>query len=167
MITAMEIRNQQFSRSVRGYSTVEVNNFLQQLAQDYEDLYSDNATLKETIQRLEYEMQKYRRLEETMNNSLILAQQTAEEVKVNARREAALILRESKTKIAEVLAVYQEVIKRVSVLTTEVKGQVHGQLELLEKSQKRVDELSDFFYGKDLKEMLESLEKIDDKELSL
>lgn len=163
----MEIRNQQFSRSVRGYSTVEVNNFLQQLAQDYEDLYSDNATLKETIQRLEYEMQKYRRLEETMNNSLILAQQTAEEVKVNARREAALILRESKTKIAEVLAVYQEVIKRVSVLTTEVKGQVHGQLELLEKSQKRVDELSDFFYGKDLKEMLESLEKIDDKELSL
>lgn len=167
MITAMEIRNQQFSRSVRGYSTVEVNNFLQQLAQDYEDLYSDNATLRETIQRLEYELQKYRRMEETMNNSLILAQQTAEEVKVNARREAAIILRESKAKIAEVLAVYQEVIKRVSVLTTEVKGQIHGQLELLEKSQKRVDELADFFYGKDLKEMLESLEEIDDKELSL
>jgi cell division initiation protein len=163
----MEIRNQQFSRSVRGYSTVEVNNFLQQLAQDYEDLYSDNATLRETIQRLEYELQKYRRMEETMNNSLILAQQTAEEVKVNARREAAIILRESKAKIAEVLAVYQEVIKRVSVLTTEVKGQIHGQLELLEKSQKRVDELADFFYGKDLKEMLESLEEIDDKELSL
>jgi len=146
---------------------VEVNNFLQQLAQDYEDLYSDNATLRETIQRLEYELQKYRRMEETMNNSLILAQQTAEEVKVNARREAAIILRESKAKIAEVLAVYQEVIKRVSVLTTEVKGQIHGQLELLEKSQKRVDELADFFYGKDLKEMLESLEEIDDKELSL
>ncbi len=146
---------------------MEVNNFLQQLAQDYEDLYSDNATLRETIQRLEYELQKYRRMEETMNNSLILAQQTAEEVKVNARREAAIILRESKAKIAEVLAVYQEVIKRVSVLTTEVKGQIHGQLELLEKSQKRVDELADFFYGKDLKEMLESLEEIDDKELSL
>ena len=146
---------------------MEVNNFLQQLAQDYEDLYSDNATLRETIQRLEYELQKYRRMEETMNNSLILAQQTSEEVKVNARREAAIILRESKAKIAEVLAVYQEVIKRVSVLTTEVKGQIHGQLELLEKSQKRVDELADFFYGKDLKEMLESLEEIDDKELSL
>ena len=52
MITAMEIRNQQFSKSLRGYDQDEVKNFLMQLAQDYENLYSQNATLKESIKSL-------------------------------------------------------------------------------------------------------------------
>jgi len=88
MITAMEIRNQQFGKSLRGYNEEEVKNYLMQLAQDYENLYSQNATLKESIQRLEAELLKYHKIEDTMNNSLIFAQQTAEDIKSNARREA-------------------------------------------------------------------------------
>ena len=41
MITAMEIRNQQFRKAVRGYSEDEVRNFLIRIAQDYENLYSE------------------------------------------------------------------------------------------------------------------------------
>jgi len=165
MITAMEIRNQQFGKSLRGYDQDEVKNFLMQLAQDYENLYSQNATLKESIKRLESELQKYRKIEDTMNNSLIFAQQTAEDMKTNARREADLILEDAKRRIAELLMVYQEVIKRLNLFNTELKAQMSGQIEMLEKNQHRVEELTQFFYSKDLKEMLEKLEEVNIKDV--
>jgi len=164
MITAGEIRNQQFDKSLRGYDTAQVNAYLLQVANDYEKIYSDHATLRETVQRLEYELQKYRRIEETMNNSLILAQQTADELKANARQESALILQQSKGKIAEVFMVYQELIKRMGIYSSEMKGQIAAQMEMMEKNQKRIDELSDFFFGRDLKEILERLEAVSLKE---
>ncbi|WP_054695716.1 DivIVA domain-containing protein [Syntrophomonas palmitatica] len=158
MITAVEIRNQQFGKSLRGYDSNEVNNFLLQVAQDYEKLYSENATLRDNMQRLEYELQKYRKLEETMNNSLILAQQTAEDVKSNARREAAIIMEESKRRIAEVFSLYQDLIKRLGVFSADLKGQLLGQMEIVEKNQRKMEELSAFFFSKDLKELMEKLE---------
>jgi cell division initiation protein len=163
MITAMEIRNQQFGKSLRGYNEEEVKNYLMQLAQDYENLYSQNATLKESIQRLEAELLKYHKIEDTMNNSLIFAQQTAEDIKSNARREAELIMVDAKKRIAELLMVYQEVIKRLNLFNTELKAQMSGQMEMLEKNQQRVEELTQFFYGKDIKDMLEKLEQVNIK----
>jgi cell division initiation protein len=160
MITAMEIRNQQFRKAVRGYSEDEVRNFLVRIAQDYETLYSENAKMRETVQRLEYELSRYHRMEETMNSSLILAQQTAEDLKAAARKEAQLMLEESKRRISDILLVYQEIIKRMSLFNTELKAQIGGQLEILDKNQRKIEELSDFFYGRDLKEMMERLESV-------
>ena len=165
MITAMEIRNQQFGKSMRGYNQEEVKNYLMQLAQDYENLYSQNATLKESIQRLEAELLKYHKIEDTMNNSLIFAQQTAEDIKINARREAELILVDAKKRIAELLMVYQEVIKRLNLFNTELKAQMSGQMELLEKNQQRIEECTQFFYSKDLKDIVEKLEQVNIKDV--
>lgn len=160
MITAMEIRNQQFHKAVRGYSEDEVRNFLLRISQDYETLYSEYSKSKETIQRLEHELSRYRRMEETMNNSLILAQQTAEDLKATAKKEAQLMLEESKRKISDILMVYQEIIKRMNVFNTELKAQIGGQMEMLEKNQRKIEELSNFFYGRDLKEIMERLETV-------
>ncbi|MDD2621033.1 MAG: DivIVA domain-containing protein [Syntrophomonadaceae bacterium] len=164
MITAMEIRNQHFRKSIRGYSEEEVKNFLVNLAQDYEQLYSENAQLKESIQRLEYDLAKYRKLEETMNNSLILAQQTAESVKANARKEAELMKEESKRRINEILTVYQEVIKRMNLFNVEMKAHISSEMEMLDKSQKKIEDLSDFFFSKDLKDIMENIEKVNIQE---
>lgn len=160
MITAMEIRNQQFRKAVRGYSEDEVRNFLVRIAQDYETLYSENAKIRETVQRLEHELSRYHRMEETMNSSLILAQQTAEDLKGAARKEAHLMLEESKRRISDILMVYQEIIKRMNLFNTELKAQISGQMEILDKNQRKIEELSDFFYGRDLKEMMERLESV-------
>lgn len=160
MITAMEIRNQHFKKSMRGYSEEEVKAFLLNLAQDYEKLYSENAQLKENIQKLEYDLAKYHRLEDTMNNSLILAQQTAEAVKTNARKEAELMQEESKRRINEILAVYQEVIKRINLFNVEMKAHLNSEMEMLDKSQSKIENLSDFFFSKDLKDIMENMEKV-------
>lgn len=145
---------------MRGYSEEEVKNFLYRLSQDYENLYSENVQLKEQLQKLEYDLKKYHQIEETMNNSLILAQQTAEDLKANAHKEADLILKESKRRISEVLAVYQDIIKRLNVFGVEIKAQVNAHTDIMEKNQMKIDDLSQFFYSKDLKDLMEGLEKI-------
>ncbi len=160
MITGMEIRNQQFNKSMRGYDTEEVKNYLYKLAQDYENVYSENAQLKESLQRVRYDLDRYHKLEETMNNSLILAQQTAEMLKINAQKEADMIMEESKKKIAETFMVYQEVVKRLNLINVELKAQISGELEILERSQKKTEELSNFFYSKDIKDIMENLGKL-------
>ncbi|HEX3012048.1 MAG TPA: DivIVA domain-containing protein [Syntrophomonadaceae bacterium] len=160
MITAMEIRNQQFKKSLRGFNEDEVRNFLVRLSQDYENLYSENSQLRENMQRIQYELDKYRKMEETMNNSIILAQQTAEEVIANARKEANLHLEDSKRHVASILGVYQEIIKRMNVFNVELKSQMNAEMEMLDKNQRKIEDLSNFFYGKDLKELLENLEQV-------
>ncbi len=165
MITAIEIRSQQFNKALRGYSEEEVKQYLTNLAQDYEKLYSENAELREKIQRLEYDLNKYRRMEESMNNSLILAQQTAEELKNTSRREAALMLDEAKKKISDIMLVYQEVIKRLNIFNAELRGQISAHLELLDKNFAKAEEMSNFFYNADIKIAMENLEKIKAEEI--
>ena len=160
MITGMEIRNQQFTKSMRGYNEEEVKNYLQQLAQNYETLYSENSQLKESIQRCKFELDKYHKIEETMNNSLILAQQTAETLKVNAQKEAEKILDDSKRSIAEMLSAYQEVIKRLNLFNLELKSQLNIELEMLEKNMKKTEELSTFFNNQDVKDLLSNMSKL-------
>ena len=148
MITANEIRNQQFRKGVRGYSEDEVRNFLALIAQDYEALYSENAKIREAMQRLEQDLSRYHRMEETMNSSLILAQQTAEDLKAIARQEAQLMLEEAKQRISDVLMVYQEIIKRMNLFNTELKAQVGGQLEILEKTKPRSRNYRTFLWAR-------------------
>jgi cell division initiation protein len=160
LITGMEIRNQQFGRSLRGYNEEEVKSFLLKLGQDYETIYSENSQLKESIQRLKYELERYRKMEEAMNNSLILAQQTGEMLKANAQKEASMMLEDSKRVIAEMLTSYQEVVKRLNLFNLELKSQLGGELEMLEKNQKKTEELSTFFYNQDVKDLLANLSKL-------
>jgi len=112
----MEIRNQQFSKSIRGFNEEEVKIFLQHTAQDYENLYGENSQLKETIQKCKFELEKYHKIEESMNNSLIFAQQTAENLKASAEKEAERMLDDAKRAIVEMLDVYQELMKSLKKL---------------------------------------------------
>jgi cell division initiation protein len=160
LITAMEIRNQQFKKRFRGFDEDEVRNFLVRLSQDYESLYGDNSQLREGMQRIQYELDKYRKMEETMNNSIILAQKTAEEVVANAHKEANLFLEDAKRHVASILGVYQEIVKRMNVFNMELKAQMNIEMEMLEKNQRKIEELANFFYGKDMKELLEKLEQV-------
>ena len=160
MITGIEIRNHQFSKSLFGFRSEEVREFIDQVAHDYENLYSENAQLKENIQKQLFELEKYRKLEATMNNSLILAQQTAEELKLNARQEARQILDDSKRSIAEMLAAYQELMKHLNVFNLEMKSQLQVELELLDSNIKKNQELGAFFSKPEIQDLLDKLNQL-------
>lgn len=88
MLTPLDIHNKEFKRSFRGYNEDEIDEFLDTVVKDYETLYRENIDLKETVDRLKSKVENFERLENTLHNTLVVAQETAEEVKLNANRES-------------------------------------------------------------------------------
>ena len=92
-ITSMDISNKEFKKVIRGYSSDEVDEFLDKIAEDYEVLYKENSSLKEKGFMLNEKLEHFAKMEETIHNTLVLAQNAAEQAKLSAQKEAELILR--------------------------------------------------------------------------
>lgn len=103
MLTPMDIHNKEFKRGFRGYSEEDVDAFMNNIAGDYEKVYREYCELKERCDSLQDKLTQYEKMEATMNSTLMLAQQTAENVKVSARKEAELILQEAESKKQKML----------------------------------------------------------------
>ncbi len=92
-ITAMDITNKEFKRAIRGYSAEEVDEFLDKVAEDYEALYKENSSMKEKLGGLNEKIEHYAKMETTIQNTLLLAQNAAEQSKQIAQKEADLIIK--------------------------------------------------------------------------
>ena len=103
MLTPMDIHNKEFKRGFRGYSEEDVDAFMDDLAVDYEKVYREYCELKEKCEKYQDKLSQYEKMESTMNQTLMLAQQTAENVKVSARKEADLLLQEAENKKKQML----------------------------------------------------------------
>ena len=89
MLTPMDIQNKDFKRAtIRGYREDEVEEFLDRVAADYERLYRENEKLKEQANLNEKEIAQFRRLEKNLQDTLMVAQKTAEEVISSAKKNA-------------------------------------------------------------------------------
>lgn len=103
MLTPLDIYGKTFSKSLRGYEAQEVDAFLAKVVKTFEDLYKENIELKEKQEHNQATLERYQQLEKTMQNTLMIAQSTAEEVKENATRDRELLLREAENKIQKML----------------------------------------------------------------
>jgi len=148
-MTPLDIRNKTFGKGIRGYQCEEVEKFLETVSLEFESAYAENFELREKAKGLEAEISHYHQLENTLQQTLVLAQQTAEEVKKAAQNEAALLLREAEqdklSKVSEsqvILANIQEEIqglsKRRDLLRTQLKSFLLAHLDL-EKLQGQTD----------------------------
>ncbi|SFT87749.1 cell division initiation protein [Selenomonas sp. GACV-9] len=88
MLTPMDIHNKDFKRSFRGYNEDEIDDFLDQVVNDYEKLFRENDRLKEELERAHKDNEQYQQLEKNLKDTLVVAQKTAEEVTSNARANA-------------------------------------------------------------------------------
>ncbi|NLY39503.1 MAG: DivIVA domain-containing protein [Firmicutes bacterium] len=142
-LTPMDIHNKEFERSFRGYLVEDVNEFLDQVAKEMEQLLRENMELKEQIHQLNEKLKSYQKLEETMHNAILVAQETAEEVKQNANREADLIRREAEREAqriiedaryrsSKVLAEHEELFKQAQVFKMRFRSFLEAQLSALE-----------------------------------
>ena len=97
MITPLEIENKKFSKQMmNGYSVEEVDEFLDELTVDYEKAYKESTELKNKVEELERSLVHYKTIEDTLQNTLVMAQSTAEDVKNVAKQQAEQIINEAK-----------------------------------------------------------------------
>ena len=96
MITPLDIENKKFSKQMmNGYSVEEVDEFLDELTLDYEKAYKQSTEAKTRIDQLEKDLLHYKTIEGTLQSTLMMAQNTAEEVKEVARKQAEQIIQEA------------------------------------------------------------------------
>lgn len=111
-ITAMDITNKEFKKVIRGYSIDEVDEFLDKIAEDYESLYKENSSLKEKYAVQTEKLEHYVKMETTIQNTLLLAQNAAEQSKENAQKEAEMIIRNANESAQRILdKAHNEVMK--------------------------------------------------------
>lgn len=142
-LTPMDIHNKEFAHSFRGYVVEEVNEFLDRVAKDFEQILRENIDLKDQINQLNEKMKGYQKLEETMHNAIVIAQEAAEEVKQNANREAELIRREadreaqriveeSRYRSSRILTEHDDLFKQAQVFKMRFRSFLEAQIAALE-----------------------------------
>ena len=112
MITPLEIENKRVSRkNIKGYNPDGVDDFLDELTKDYELLYKNFNESGDKVENLKRELEKYKNIEKTLQETLILAQDTAKSVRENAEIEAKQIIKEADLEAKESLAEIEAQIK--------------------------------------------------------
>ncbi|WP_438446330.1 DivIVA domain-containing protein [Gorillibacterium sp. sgz5001074] len=141
-LTPLDIHNKEFRRSMRGYNEDEVNEFLDQVIKDYEALIRENKDLHNQIQSLQERLDHFTNIEETLSKTIIVAQEAADEVKGNSKKEAQLIIREAEknadriineslVKSGKIALEIEELKKQASIYRTRFRTLLEAQLELL------------------------------------
>jgi cell division initiation protein len=102
-LTPLDIRHKEFRRAMRGYSDEEVDVFLDEVADEFERLFQENMELRERIERLVEQVRQHEALRETLQKTLVSAQQQSDEMRANARKEAELIIKDAELKGRDLL----------------------------------------------------------------
>ena len=143
MYTPLDIENKKFSKQMmNGYSVEEVDNFLDELTADYEKLYKESNENKNKISELEANLVKYKNLESTLQNTLVMAQSAADDVKKVAQQQADQIIREAQGTARQQLTELEQQItiknreledlqKQFDVYKAKMESLLISQLELL------------------------------------
>lgn len=138
MLTPLDIQNKEFKKAFRGYNEEEVDEFLEQVHKGYERLYRDNIDLKETAGQLKTQIQHFQNLENTLHNTLVVAQETAEDVKLNAKKEAELLRKEAEVQAQRLLDEASAQVQRLQGEYDELRNQwqlYRSRLRLLAQAQ--------------------------------
>ncbi len=142
-LTPLDIQNKDFGKGFRGFVQEEVNDFLDRIAKEMELFIKESLEAKEEISRLKEKLSHYNKIEETLHNAIIVAQETAEEVKRNANKEAELIRREAdkdssrivedaRYKASRILSEHDELYKQAQIFKMRFRSLIEAQLSALE-----------------------------------
>ncbi|WP_044035544.1 DivIVA domain-containing protein [Candidatus Arthromitus sp. SFB-rat-Yit] len=102
-ITPVDITNKEFRKMLRGYDPEEVDEFLDQIVEDYEELFKENSLLKEKINAMNEKIEHYSKIESTIQNTLLLAQNAAEQAKVSSQKEADMVIKHANDSAKKIL----------------------------------------------------------------
>ena len=123
MITPLDIENKKFSKQMmNGYNVDEVDEFLDEIMEDYEANYKELIALRPKVEELNGSLEHYKNIETTLQNTLVMAQTTAEEVKNVAKQQAEQIVSEAQRRADDIVRQSQESsVKAVAELEQQIR----------------------------------------------
>ncbi len=157
-LTPLDVQQQQFRIRFRGFDIREVDNFLEQVAEAFSALKSENKELREEIRSLKLETQGYKEREETFKRAMLNSQKVLEQMKDNARKSAEVIVADAEVKAEKVLNRAHNRLSQLHEDITELKRQrmqIEVQIRAVIESHTKLLEIG--------KESMETLDAEDDK----
>lgn len=118
-LTVEQINKQEFSTKMRGYNQNEVQQFMATVAQTVQELTEENHALKETVKADEGKLKYFSELKDSLNKSILVAQEAADKVKNNAKREADIMIREAQKQATDIVSEANEKANQVVERSTE------------------------------------------------
>ena len=97
-VSPLDLRQQRFSKTFRGFDRVEVTSFLAAVADDYEQALRETDRLRTDLQRMEAVLAEHREAERNLRNTLLTAQRLADDIKANAEEEARRIIQDAESR---------------------------------------------------------------------
>ena len=94
-ITPLDIRKQPFRKTMWGFDPDEVNSFLEMVAGEFESIIRQDNELQTQVKNLDQKLEHYVKIEKTLNDTLLTAQRATDDARLNAQKEAELILKDA------------------------------------------------------------------------
>jgi cell division initiation protein len=149
MLTPMEIHNREFKKVMRGYKEEEVDEFLDKVVTDFEKLYRENGELKDKLSVINEKVDSFSLMERTLQNTLVVAQTTAEDVVLNARKKSEIIIKEAEeqakriveeanSSVTDIHREYENLKKDSQVFKTRFRTLLESELESLNENIKEL-----------------------------
>lgn len=140
-ISPLDIHNKVFSRSLRGFNENEVDEFLDLVIKDYESVLRENKELQNKVSALQEKLNHFTNIEDTLSKTIIVAQEAADEVKNNAKKEGQLIVKEAEKNADRIInealnksrlaaQEIEQLKKQAAVYRARFRSLVESQLEL-------------------------------------
>ena len=114
-LTPLDIQNKSFSTKMRGYNQDEVDDFLDMIVRDYEDSIAKNRELEKALKHSEEKLEYFNELKEALNQSIVVAQDTADKVKSSASKESEVIVTSAQNRADELIS---NAMQKANLLTT-------------------------------------------------
>jgi len=144
MIAPIEIENKEFKKGIMGYKEEEVDEFLDLVKEDYEQLYRENADLKEKVRLYQDQINNYESIEKNLNAALVRAEEIKEDISNAANKQAKIIVEDAKlqakqiidqanNEVVEIRREYNSIVKEFKVFRNKFKSLLNDELTTIDE----------------------------------
>lgn len=149
-LTPSEILHKEFDTKFRGYDPDQVNDFLDIIVAEFERLVEENQQMSSKIDTMQDKLNYFQQLQDSLNNSIVIAQEAADRLKQNARKEAELILYEAENEAENIVS---EAETKVRSLTAQNEAIRQSTMDYKQRLMSLIESQLEVIHRPDFEEM--------------
>ncbi len=145
-----DLQNIVLKKSLMGYNIIQVEDLIEKVVEDLAEHIKENAKLKDKLEDSLEKINYYKGIESSLQNSLIVAQQTSDEIIANAKKNAENIIKEAELQAKQIIEEankdvldttkeYERIKRDVEAYRIKVESIIRSQL----RSMQNLDDVSE------------------------
>lgn len=122
-VSPISIKKQEFNKSIRGYDKVEVQAFLEKLADEYDSMQRENESLKKELEQANMKLTEFRKIEKNLQDTLLKAQESTSKSIESTKKQANLMIKEAEIKASQILEKARENANEIRNAVINLRGE--------------------------------------------